>query len=332
MTIQALLYGPHAGVLTHNFYVAVCSHPVYYGSGYVGMFMFLFIYSKLFEMVDTVFLTLRKNPVRLLHWCVTGDVGEGVVWKAQKSAGSGPLCVSMWPNEPYIDYMEWRATGARVGERSRAADAAQERTRRKGDSSEGGEEWVRKERQERATVGNVQLLFFLPLFLAFSFAPDRLVLLSRLPSSPNQVPPCFRTSVLLALVQHAHQLRPLVRRDELPRPRVHVLLLCHDTNQRDDQGYGAALRDVPHAPPATADGRRYRRHGRLGSVFRRSEGRVPREFDEHSARPADVLFILRPLRPFVPPAVLRAANKGQGGEEGLNWEREGREGRSFLGG
>ena len=95
LTIQALLYGPHAGVLTHNFYVAVCSHPVYYGSGYVGMFVFLFIYSKLFEMVDTVFLILRKNPVRLLHWCVTGDVtgdvGAAVVWKVQKVG----VCVSV---------------------------------------------------------------------------------------------------------------------------------------------------------------------------------------------------------------------------------------------
>ena len=95
LTIQALLYGPHAGVLTNNFYVAVCSHPVYFGSGYVGMFVFLFIYSKLFEMVDTVFLILRKNPVRLLHWCVTGDVtgdvGAAVVWKVQKVG----VCVSV---------------------------------------------------------------------------------------------------------------------------------------------------------------------------------------------------------------------------------------------
>ena len=34
------------------------------------MFMGLFIYSKLFELFDTLWLILKKRPVIHLHWCV----------------------------------------------------------------------------------------------------------------------------------------------------------------------------------------------------------------------------------------------------------------------
>ncbi len=67
-TVSALLFGPNTGFLNKGLYVSVCSHPVYYGSGPVGFFVCLFIYSKLFELVDTFFLIIRKNPVILLHW------------------------------------------------------------------------------------------------------------------------------------------------------------------------------------------------------------------------------------------------------------------------
>ena len=34
----------------------------------MGFFVALFIYSKVFELVDTLWLTLRKAPVIFLHW------------------------------------------------------------------------------------------------------------------------------------------------------------------------------------------------------------------------------------------------------------------------
>merc|ERR1719238_605328 len=43
-------------------------HSVSYGCGPVGIFVALFIYSKFAELVDTLLLILRKNPVIPLHW------------------------------------------------------------------------------------------------------------------------------------------------------------------------------------------------------------------------------------------------------------------------
>eukprot|EP00941_MAST-03F_sp_MAST-3F-sp1_P006194 g6194.t1 len=53
---------------SHGFRPSVCRHTMWYGNGVTGLFVCLFIYSKLFELFDTVFLILKKRPVIFLHW------------------------------------------------------------------------------------------------------------------------------------------------------------------------------------------------------------------------------------------------------------------------
>ena len=62
------LVGSDAGLLSRGWYPSVCAHATSYGYGYSGLFVCLFIYSKLAELVDTFFLLVRKSPVILLHW------------------------------------------------------------------------------------------------------------------------------------------------------------------------------------------------------------------------------------------------------------------------
>jgi elongation of very long chain fatty acids protein 6 len=66
--VPHLLNNPHSGLLSKGWYASVCAHCSAYGYGQSGFFVALFIYSKLAELVDTVFLLLRKSPVILLHW------------------------------------------------------------------------------------------------------------------------------------------------------------------------------------------------------------------------------------------------------------------------
>ena len=68
VTVPQLLFGSEGGLLSRGFYASVCVHPSTYGCGTVGLFVGLFIYSKFFELVDTVLLLLRKAPVITLHW------------------------------------------------------------------------------------------------------------------------------------------------------------------------------------------------------------------------------------------------------------------------
>lgn len=58
-----------AGELHMNgLYFTICAPAPYYGGGWHGMYVALFIYSKLAELIDTVLLLLSKRPVILLHW------------------------------------------------------------------------------------------------------------------------------------------------------------------------------------------------------------------------------------------------------------------------
>jgi len=68
--VPALLLGVYedTGLLTQGFYPSVCMQATSWGCGPVGFFVFLFIMSKLAELLDTFWLLLRKSPVILLHW------------------------------------------------------------------------------------------------------------------------------------------------------------------------------------------------------------------------------------------------------------------------
>jgi len=66
ITVTTLLQGP-TGLISQDFFSSVCSH-AHYGYGYTGLFVFLFIYSKVFELFDTYWLILGNNKIICLHW------------------------------------------------------------------------------------------------------------------------------------------------------------------------------------------------------------------------------------------------------------------------
>eukprot|EP00922_Rhytidocystis_sp_ex-Travisia-forbesii_P048996 GHVS01072930.1.p1 GENE.GHVS01072930.1~~GHVS01072930.1.p1 ORF type:complete len:434 (-),score=57.43 GHVS01072930.1:688-1989(-) len=62
---------PHLLYVLHKFgfVTSICAPPVYiYGHGAVGLWVLLFTYSKYVELIDTVFIVLRKKELGFLHW------------------------------------------------------------------------------------------------------------------------------------------------------------------------------------------------------------------------------------------------------------------------
>jgi len=55
-------------ILRDGLVASMCNYPASSLPGPAGLWMMLFIYSKFFELLDTVFLVLHNRPVIFLHW------------------------------------------------------------------------------------------------------------------------------------------------------------------------------------------------------------------------------------------------------------------------
>lgn len=82
--------------MTKSYEDTVCSSPLSgWGTGVSGFWVMLFIYSKIPELVDTVFIVLRKRPLIFLHWYHHVTVLL-FCWSAYSTqAGSGLYFVAM---------------------------------------------------------------------------------------------------------------------------------------------------------------------------------------------------------------------------------------------
>jgi hypothetical protein len=70
--------------------VVACGAPEpLYGNAAVGFWVQAFILSKIFELVDTAFIVLRKRPLVFLHWCVRAG-GRLLFW-----GGGNVVCASV---------------------------------------------------------------------------------------------------------------------------------------------------------------------------------------------------------------------------------------------
>jgi hypothetical protein len=83
-------------IISQDYETTVCTNPEFsFGSGTVGLWVMLFIFSKFPELIDTVFIVLRKKKLIFLHWYHHVTVLL-FCWNAfVTSAGSGLYFVSM---------------------------------------------------------------------------------------------------------------------------------------------------------------------------------------------------------------------------------------------
>eukprot|EP00388_Colpodella_angusta_P029120 GDKK01015523.1.p2 GENE.GDKK01015523.1~~GDKK01015523.1.p2 ORF type:complete len:277 (-),score=53.86 GDKK01015523.1:401-1204(-) len=83
-------------LMTQPFEETVCTNPAdSWGTGPSGFWVMLFIYSKVPELIDTVFIVLRKRPLIFLHWYHHVTVLL-FCWSAYSTmAGSGLYFVAM---------------------------------------------------------------------------------------------------------------------------------------------------------------------------------------------------------------------------------------------
>lgn len=68
LTMYHLLFDSRGGVFTAGLEASICSHASNYGCGWSGLATACFIYSKCFELMDTVFIMLAKREPIFLHW------------------------------------------------------------------------------------------------------------------------------------------------------------------------------------------------------------------------------------------------------------------------
>jgi len=85
-----------ASIMSTSYDATVCTRPVEsWGVGPTGFWVMLFIYSKIPELIDTVFIVLRKKPLIFLHWYHHVTVLL-FCWSAYSTrAGSGLYFVAM---------------------------------------------------------------------------------------------------------------------------------------------------------------------------------------------------------------------------------------------
>lgn len=56
-------------IVHHGSYYTICEDPIdHYGRGAVAFWATIFVFSKIPELIDTVFIVLRKKPLLFLHW------------------------------------------------------------------------------------------------------------------------------------------------------------------------------------------------------------------------------------------------------------------------
>lgn len=54
---------------SHSFHQTLCLYPDYLDKGPVGMWSMLFVFSKVMELLGTVFLVWENKPLIFFHWC-----------------------------------------------------------------------------------------------------------------------------------------------------------------------------------------------------------------------------------------------------------------------